>query len=86
MSIRIYKRLTITMNVLLSIRMAYDCSRIYCENAFLTNIILLSHLSECACEWAYECNSAPIRNDRKKSVGVSKHFWCLLSFSGSNED
>ena len=29
-------------------------------------IILLSHLGEYACEWAYKCNAAPIRNDLKK--------------------
>ena len=33
-----YKRLTITTNALPSIRMAYDCSRICCKYAFLTNM------------------------------------------------
>ena len=37
------------------------------------NIMLLSHLCEYACEWAYACGSAPICNDRKKFVGVRKY-------------
>ena len=28
-------------------------------------LMLLSQLGEYACEWAYECNLAPIRNDRR---------------------
>ena len=35
--------------------------------------MLLSHLGKYACEWAYEYNSAPICNDRKKLVGGCKH-------------
>ena len=37
------------------------------------SLMLLSHLYEYACKWAYEYNSAPIRNDRKKIVEVCKH-------------
>ena len=43
--------------------------------------ILLSHLCKYACEWAYECNSAPIRNDHKKFVGVHKHPWGIRNHS-----
>ena len=39
--------------------------------------MLISHLGEYACEWAYECNWAQISNDRKTFVGVSKHSWGL---------
>ena len=35
-------------------------------------IMLLSHLGEYACEWAYKCNAAPIRNDNEK------HLQCVL--------
>ena len=35
--------------------------------------MLLSNLCEYACEWAYECHSAPILNDRKKFAGIRKH-------------
>ena len=38
--------------------------------------MLLSHLGEYACKWANECNLAPIRNDRKKFVGVRKNSLC----------
>ena len=40
---------------------------------FFTFFMLLSHLCEYACKWTYECNLAPIRNDRKTFVGVCKH-------------
>ena len=40
-------------------------------------LMLLSHLGEQACKWAYECNWALIRNDRKKFAGVRKHSWCV---------
>ena len=35
--------------------------------------MLLSHLCEYASQWAYKCNSAPIRSDHKTFVGVRKH-------------
>ena len=35
--------------------------------------MLFSHLGEYACEWAYECTTAPIHNDRKKFVCVRRH-------------
>ena len=44
-------------------------------------VMLLSHLGEYACEWAYACNSAPIRNERKTFVGVRKHFWGVRKHS-----
>ena len=44
-------------------------------------VMLLSHLGEYACEWAYECNSVPIRNDRKTFVCVRKHFWGVRKHS-----
>ena len=37
--------------------------------------MLFSHLGEYACEWATECNFAPIRNDRKQFIGVRKQSW-----------
>ena len=43
--------------------------------------MLLSHLGEYACEWAYECNSTPIGNDREKFVGVRKHSWGVRKHS-----
>ena len=43
--------------------------------------MLHSHLSEYACEWTYECNPAPIRNDRQKFVGVLKHSWGVRKHS-----
>ena len=33
------------------------------------------------CEWDYKCNSVPIRNDRKKFVGVRKHSWGVRKHS-----
>ena len=36
--------------------------------------MLLSHLGEYGCEWAYECNSPPIRNDHKMIARHSKVF------------
>ena len=43
--------------------------------------MLLSHLSEYACERVYECNSAPIPNDCKKLVGVCKDSWAVSKHS-----
>ena len=45
------------------------------------SLMFLSHLGEYACEWAYECNSVPIRNDRKRFVGVRKHSWRVRKHS-----
>ena len=40
-----------------------------------------SHLGEYACDWAFDSNSAPIRIDRKKFVGVLKHSWGVRKHS-----
>ena len=37
-------------------------------------LMLLSHLGEYGCEWAYECNSPPFRNDHKV---VPRHSHCF---------
>ena len=43
--------------------------------------MLLSHLCEYACKWAYECNSVPMRIDWRKFVGVCKHSWGVPKYS-----
>ena len=43
--------------------------------------MLLSHLSEYACEWANECNSVTIRNDRKTFISDLKHSWAVRKHS-----
>ena len=51
------------------------------NNCQLIFLMLLSHLSEYACEWVYECNSAPIRNDCKKLDGVCMRSWAVRKLS-----
>ena len=41
----------------------------------------LIHLWVYAYKWAYECNSVPICNDRKKFVGVRNHSWGARNFN-----
>jgi hypothetical protein len=43
------------------------------------SIMLLSHSGEDGGEWAYECNSSPIRNDHKV---ISRHSCVFVSIRG----
>ena len=51
------------------------CSCKWCK--WVWPLMLLSHLGEYVCEWAYECYLAPICNDRKTFVSVRKHSWVV---------
>ena len=53
----------------------------YIYNKYIGLVMLLSHLGKYACELAYKCNSAPIRNFRKKFVVVRKHSWSVHKHS-----
>jgi hypothetical protein len=50
----------------------------------ITVIMLLSHSGEYGCEWAYECNSPPFRNDQKVFDRHSYVFVSIRSWGVAN--
>ena len=71
-----YKCLTITTNVLLSIRMPYACSRICCKYAFLTNFrsmfLIFARHRECL-PTPKECLRTPTNFLRSLRIGAELH-------------
>ena len=83
----LYKRLMINTNALSSIRMDCQCSKIFCEYAFLTNfrnmfLILLLHISECVGNGLMYISSPYLLTNRNGRKVIAQHSIVFVSIRG----